>query len=181
LGEEVAVPLHELLERRLDVLAALPTLEEVVQVGDHVPESRELLGIDVPHPLGELPEVRAEDLLLQVVHQLVEQALRLRIHEAVLLELADLSGDVGWERVQRRLAEPRIVTGLERQARPLSVQDLVQPLPELFERTRPVQPRLLFVTALLEPPPQGTAVPGYVVISRARDRSSMRAPRARSR
>src|SRR5262249_36964346 len=50
---------------------------------------------------------------------------------------------------------PGIVAWLERQARPLPIQDLVEPLPELLERSGQVQPLLLFVTALLEPPPQG--------------------------
>ena len=50
---------------------------------------------DVAEALGHVAEVRAHDLLAQVLHQLVEQALRLRVGEPVLAELLDLPGASG--------------------------------------------------------------------------------------
>ena len=110
-----------------------------------------MLRIDVAHALRELPEVRPEHLLLQVLHELLEHPLRVRIHEPVVLELSDLTGDVRRERVQRGLAHPRVLSGLERQARVLTIKDLIQALAELLQRAGEVQPRLLLVAKLLEP------------------------------
>src|SRR5512132_3883707 len=86
-----------------------------------------------------------------MLHELVEHALRVGIHEAVVLELADLTRDVGREGVQRSLTHPRTVSRLERQARTLAIQDLVEAPAELLQRTCEVQPRLLLVAQLLEP------------------------------
>ena len=149
--EEVAVPLHERLEARLRVLAAVTLLDQRVQVGEHVAEPREVLGRHVLHPLRHVPEVRAQDVLAQLLHQLVELPLRLRVGEAVLLELADLAGRVGGERVEERLAHPRVVLVAEGQRGALALQDLLELLPHVLERPGEVERVLLALALLLQP------------------------------
>ena len=85
----------------------------------------------------------------------VEGLLRARVDEPVVPQLRDPPGRIARERVELRLAEPRVVIVPERQLGPFTLEDLIEPLPDLLERTREVQPGLFLVPALLEPPAQG--------------------------
>ena len=131
--DQVAVALHEPVE--VVLLAARPLLDHLVELGEHVAEARERFRAHVLQAVGHVPEVRAQHLLAQVLHQLVEEPLRLGIHEAVVGELTDLPRRVGRQRIQEHLAHPRVVLGLERQRAPLAVQDLLELLADLLERT----------------------------------------------
>ena len=150
--EQITVPRHEVLERRLDVLSARSTLDQPVELREHVAEPGELLGVEILEPLRHVPEVRAEDLLAQMLHQLVERPLSLRVDEPVVLELADLPGDVGREGVEEGLAHPGVVARFERQSRPLTVEDVLEPLAQLLQRPREVRARLLLLLAPLREP-----------------------------
>ena len=152
-GEQVAVALHEPVE--VVLLAARALLDHLVELGEHVAEVRELLGRDVLHALGHAAEVRAQHLLAQVLHQLVEHPLRLRIDEPVVLELADHPRRVGRERIEEQLAHPRVVLGLERQRAPFAVQDLVELLPDLLERTAEVERLLLLLPHVVQAAAEG--------------------------
>ena len=92
-GEEVAEAIHEALE--VGLLAALALFEHLVELGEHVLHARELLGRHLRHALLELVEHRVEQLLLQLLHQLLEPLPRGVVHPVVFLELAHPAGEVG--------------------------------------------------------------------------------------
>ena len=94
-GEEVAEAIHEALE--VGLLAALALLEHLVELGEHVLHARELLGRHLRHALLELVEHRVEELLLQLLHQLLEALPRRVVHPVVLLELAHAAREIGRE------------------------------------------------------------------------------------
>ncbi len=96
--EEVAVLLHEALE--VGLLAGRPLLEHAVQLGHHVLHPLHLLGRDVLQGIGHLVELRLEQLLAQLVHQLLEALAGGVVHPVVLLELLDLAGQVGGQLVE---------------------------------------------------------------------------------
>ena len=83
-GEEVAVALHEPVE--VGFLAALPLLEHLVELVEHVLHLRHALGGHVLHALGQLVEVALHQLLAQLIHQLFEPLARGVVHELVLLQ-----------------------------------------------------------------------------------------------
>ena len=109
--EHVAVALHESVE--VDLLAAVPRLDQVVQVREHVLEPLHVLGRGAAETLRDIAEVGAEHLLAEVVHQLVEIALRLRVDESVVGELLELARQVGRERVEEALPHTGVVARLE--------------------------------------------------------------------
>ena len=77
------------------------------------------------------------------------------IHEPVVRQLAELTGRVGGEVVQERLAHPRVVLGLERQRAPFAVQDLLELLPDLLQGTAEVERLLLLLAHLAEAAAEG--------------------------
>ena len=115
----------------------------------------ELLGRDVLHAIGHAPEVRAQHLLTQMLHQLVEHLLCLRIDEPVVRQFADGSRRVGRKRVQEQLAHPCVVLGLERERAPFAVQDLLELFANLLERTAEVERLLLLLTHVIQPTAEG--------------------------
>ena len=152
-GEELAVALHEPVE--VVRLAPLPLLDHAVQLGQHVAEPSQVLGRHRAQPLRHAAEVRAHDLLAQVLHQLVERLLGLGVDEPVVGQLPYPARDVGRERVQERLAHPGVVIGAERERRSLAVDDVVEPFAQLLERPGQVEVLLLAGAALAEPGSQG--------------------------
>ena len=100
LGEEVAVAVHELLERRLRVLAPLAHLEQLVELGEHVLHPLHVFGRDVLHRTGHLVEVALHQLLAELLHELLELLARFGRGELVLRQLAHLTGEVGREHVE---------------------------------------------------------------------------------
>ena len=151
-GEHVPVLLHEPVEAI--VLAPVPPFDHLVQLGEHVLEPLDLLRGEVAHPLGHVAEIRAEHLVPQVLHQLVELPLGLLIDEPVVRQLADLARDVRRKRIEDRLAHPGVLLGLERERRALAFNDLPQPLPDLVQGALEVQPGLLASPSLAQPRPQ---------------------------
>ena len=147
--DEIAVALHEPVE--VVLLASRPLLDHLVQLGEHVAEACERLRRHVLQAVGHVPEVRAQHLLAQMLHQLVEEPLRLGIHEPVLRELADLPGRVGRERIQEHLPHAGVVLGLERQRAPFAVQDLLELFADLLERAAEVERLLLLLAHVGEP------------------------------
>ncbi len=149
-GEEVAVARHELVEGRLRVVASLAHLDQAVQLGQHVLEPRDVLGRHAPHAVGHLTEVRAHDLLADVLLQLVEHALGPRVDEPVLAQLADRAGRIGRQGVEERLARTRVVVVAEAQLRTLALHDLLEPLPDVLERAGEVEQGLLSLALPLQ-------------------------------
>jgi hypothetical protein len=152
-GEEFPVALHEALE--VVGLAPLTLLDHPVQLGEHVAEAREVLGGHRAHPLGHAAEVPAHHLLADVLQQLVEGLLRLGIDEPIVAQLPYLAGDIGRERIEEPLAQPRVVLGSERERRALAIDEVVEPLAELLERAGQVEARLLPGAAFAQPVAQG--------------------------
>ncbi len=98
LREEVPELLHELLETR--ILAPLAALEHLVEGGHHVLHAGQVLGGHLLHRPAHLLEELAGELLAEAVEQLLEAPRRLLRLEVVLLELADLAGEVVGEEVE---------------------------------------------------------------------------------
>ena len=164
--------LHEPLE--IVGLAPLALLDHLVQLGEHVAESGEVLRRHRTQPLGHAAEVRAHHLLADVLHQLVEGRLRLGVDEPVVAQLADPAGDVRRQRVEERLAHPGVVLGLERERRAFAIDDVVEAFAELLERAREVEVRLLARAAFAEPGPervQAVEAPLHPAAHQPRERS----------
>ena len=111
LREEVPVLLHELLEAR--VLAPLATFEHLVERRHHVLHAGEVLGRHLLHRPAHLLEQLVGELLAQAVEQSLEAARRLLRLEVVLLQLADLAGEVVGQEVEAHVAvHRRLACGL---------------------------------------------------------------------
>ena len=145
--------LHEPLE--VVGLAAITLFDHPVQLGEHVAEAREVLGRHRAHPLGHAAEVRAHHLLADVLQQLVEGLLRLGIDEPIVAQLPYPAGNIGRERVEEPLPQPRVVLGSERERRALPIDDVVEPIAKLLERAGQVEVRLLPRAAFAEPVAEG--------------------------
>ena len=104
LREELAVLLHELFEGRVDRLARLALFEHAVERVEHVLHRLHVLGRHVAHRAHHLVELRVEQFLLQLLHQLLELLARFGRLELVVLQLAHLAGEVG--RQAGRVADP---------------------------------------------------------------------------
>ena len=102
LREEVPVLLHELLEAR--ILAALTPLEHLVERRHHVLHPREVLRRELLHRPAHLLEQLVGQLLAQPVEQGLEAAGRLGRLEVVLLQLADLAGEIVGQEVEAHVA-----------------------------------------------------------------------------
>src|SRR5438309_296684 len=192
-GEELTPLVFESLE--VGLLALRPLAEHPVQVLEHLAQAPEILG---RHPLERLLhalEEGLEHLRAERLHELVEQALRLRIHEVVALQLVDLAGRVRRKRVELgelllgRLAGETVLDPLslllddvgellldvlQCGAEIVAVELLLPPLPELLqeilEPRRPLTLRML--EALLEQAPErapGIAVEHEVVGHRGQE------------
>gem|GEM_PF-6268015 len=122
--------LHESGE--VEGLTGVAGLDHPVQLRQHVLEPLELLGRQRTQSLGHVPEVRTHHLFAQPLHELVELPLRLGIGEPVVLQLLDLAGRVGGERIQELLGQAGTVLGLEAQRPPLLLEELLQPLLDLL-------------------------------------------------
>ena len=109
LREEVPVLLHELLEAR--VLAPLAALEHLVEGGHHVLHPGQVLGRHLLHRPAHLLEELVGELLAQPVEQRLEAARRLLRLEVVLLQLADLAGEVVGQEVEPHVAVHRRLPG----------------------------------------------------------------------
>ena len=136
-------------------LARVARLDHLVELREHVLEPLELLGRHVLEALAELAEVRAHDLLAQPLHQLVEPLLGVGVREPVLLELLDLPSRVRRERVEELLVQPGFVPRIERQRPALGLEDLLEALRHLLERTVEVQVLLLVPAGLTQAVPEG--------------------------
>ena len=79
----------------LGVLARLPLLEHLVELGEHVLHRCHVLGTHVVHRAGHLVEVALHELLAELVDQLVEALPRLGRREVVVAQLADLPARSG--------------------------------------------------------------------------------------
>ena len=163
LGEEVAEAIHEPFE--VGFLAALALFEHVVQFGEHVLHAPELFGRHLRHAFVQLVEHRVEQLLLQLFHQLFEVLARGVVHPVVLLELADLAGEIGWQLVELHAARLRevveqflapLVARLLRfvdatiDAGALLVDDLVEAVRDVFVHTAEVVAVELFAALLAQ-------------------------------
>ncbi len=146
---------HELFERGLGVLAAFAHLDQAVELGEHVLESRHVLGRHVPHAFGHLPEVGAHHLLADVLLQLVEHALCDIVDESILAQLADPPGGVGRKRIEERLSRARVVVITEAQLRALPLQDLLHAFPDVLQRAGEIEQRLLSIALLPQALPKG--------------------------
>ena len=133
--EEVSVALHEALE--VGLLAAVTLLEHLVQLGEHVLHARHLLGRDVLHALGHLVEVALQQLLAQLVHELLERATGVVVHEVVLLHGLHASRKVGRHELE-------LQTALRREV----LHDLAAPL--IARVARLLQPALDALALLVE-------------------------------
>ncbi len=102
--EVVAPLLLEGVEVRLAPLRAV--LEHAVEVAHHLPHPLEVLGAHVAERLLHVGEERLQHLLLQALHQLPEQAVRVGVHELVVLQALDARG-----RGLRHLVERLLVLG----------------------------------------------------------------------
>ena len=90
-GELGVLPL-ERLEVRLSALHAL--LQRAIEVPDHLSRALELLGSKVLQRLAHVLEVRAEDLLLQLLQELLVFLRCLRLDELVVLERAHRATEI---------------------------------------------------------------------------------------
>ena len=77
-----------------------PLLEHLVQLGQHVLHPGHVLGTDIAHRAGHLVEVALHELLAQLVGELLELLSGLGRRELVVLQLADLPGEVGRQHVE---------------------------------------------------------------------------------
>src|SRR6202171_5772099 len=80
-------PLHELLELRR--LSLEPVTQHLVERLHHLLDLAEVLRLQLLHGARHVLEVRLGDLLLQLLHQLLESMGRAFVHELVIVELAD--------------------------------------------------------------------------------------------
>ena len=159
------------------VLARLATvqalLEEAVQVADHLSVRLEVLGCGALDRLREALDEPIQRLLPEPFGQRVEPVAGGRLHEVVLLELADPAADVARQRVElvdpagRRVAQHRPQRRVGRRAvrragrlveaaldaRPLLGDDLVELLPDVGQDVAELIPLL----ELLTPSPQSLA------------------------
>ena len=162
-GQLGVLPL-ERLEVGLATLHAL--LQRAIEVADHLPRPLELLWREVLQRLAHVLEIGAEDLLLQLVHQLLIFLGGLRLDELVVLQRADRATEVLRERVELRqtlLCEAlhRLMHLLVRRFRraaplealalePLHVLELLLELVERGGEIVPLGPPLLCAAQLLE-------------------------------
>ena len=99
-GEEVAELVHELLEGRIEVLAALALLEHLAQRVHGGPGAGDLLGVRVAQQLRHPLEVGVGDLLADLLLQLLEGLAGLRGGELVGAQRAHASSEVVGEQVE---------------------------------------------------------------------------------
>ena len=137
-GEHVAVLAHEVVEVLLRVLSARVRVEHLPQVSEHVLDplhgGRVRVFQCLLHPL----ELAVKDLPAQQVTQLLELLSRLLRPPVVVGELADGPRGVIRQRVEFRLAEPRVVARVGEQRAALGFECLVEQLAGLVEH--PVKP-----------------------------------------
>ena len=86
-AEEMAEALHELLE--FGRLALQPVTQHLVERLHHLLDLTQVLGTQLLHGAGHVLEVGLRDLLLELLHQLLEGLRRALIHELVVVELTD--------------------------------------------------------------------------------------------
>jgi len=70
--EHVAVPLHELVEVRLGMLAAGVGGQHLVQVAEHVLDPLHRLRVGIAHDLPHAPELAVQHVAAQQVLELLE-------------------------------------------------------------------------------------------------------------
>src|SRR2546430_12231995 len=90
--------LHELLEP--GSLALEPVAQHLVERLHHFLDLAELLRPQLLHGAGHVLEVRLRDLLLELLHELLEGLRRAFVHELVVVELADGAAHVLRQSVQ---------------------------------------------------------------------------------
>ena len=151
--------MHEVLERRLGVLAAVARLDQAVQLGEHVLEPGDVLRREVLHALGHLPEVGTHHLFRSSCISASNICCALGSDEAVLLQLGHLARRVGGQRVEERLAHPGVVVVAEGQLGAFPLQDLVEPLADLLQRPGEVEHLLLLLATLTQTPLQAHRAP----------------------
>src|SRR5205823_14127090 len=89
------------------------------------------------------------------LNEVVERLLSGRIREAIVLELADLTRSVGGERVEERLAHPRIVVVACGELVALFLQDPLERLADLLEGTGEVERGFLLLSTPAQTPADG--------------------------
>ena len=100
-GEHVAELRHELLEARVEVVAALALLEHLVQRVVGVAHALHLLGVHVGQRVGGSLEERVRHLAAELLDELLEALARLGGDEVVVLQAADAAGGVVGLEVER--------------------------------------------------------------------------------
>ena len=103
-GEQVAELLHERLEAGVDRLARLALLDHPVEGVEGLAHVLELGRVRVRQGLGHLVEVGLRHLLAELLHEFLEVLAGLGGHELVVLQPADLAGQVVGEQVQLHAA-----------------------------------------------------------------------------
>ena len=81
----MAEALHELVELRR--LPLQPVAEHLIEVPEHLLDLAQMLGLELLHGTRHVLEVRLRDLLLELLHELLEGLRRPLIHELVVVEL----------------------------------------------------------------------------------------------
>jgi len=132
-GEVLTPHLLERVEVGLVALGALS--QHLVEVAHHLAHALEVVGAHVLegllHPLHE----RLQHLLLERLHQLLEEPFRLGVGEVVVLELFDTPADrVGAGRVLQLLRPVTRVLHLVLDPGALGADDLVELFLDVFER-----------------------------------------------
>ena len=100
-GELGVLPLEGL---EVGLAALHPLLQGAVEVADHLPRPLELFGREILQRLAHVLEVRAQDLLLQLLEELLIFLGRLRFDELVILQRADRAAEILRQRVELREA-----------------------------------------------------------------------------
>ena len=151
------MPLHEGVE--VVLFAPGPPVHHVVEIGKHVLDPLETLGLHVLQPPGEPVEVGVQHFPAQCFHELPEASPCIGRRPSVVGQVPDRARRVPGKGVEHRLLEAGAVVIELRQLEPLEVEDLVQPGAHLFQGAGEVEPlgraaaRFLKAAAeILEPP-----------------------------
>ena len=133
LGEQVAVPIHELREPVRGVLAAGVGGEQRVQVGEHVLDPLHRGRVVGGQRLLEPRELRVEDLPAQHLLDRLVGRPRLRRVPGVVVEGTDGAGHVVGDGGELHLRHAGVVTLLPGQGVPLRGERLVEHRPDLVQ------------------------------------------------